>query len=220
MRILIIESRSGVGFTISRALTPHPALVTQIVPTLDEQLEQVTAQRFDAIIIDAPLEWTRARIMSLRRAQCQYPILAIGAFEDKSLVVELIERGADDCLDSPWQAEELCSRVIALIRRSRGYATSSIAVGDLTLDINEGQLLRSGIPLDLRPEEYGLVEYLALRRGQRITTREIAAEALESRQMVDDAWVAAIVANISGKIGSDPEPIIEACGSDEYRICC
>lgn len=220
MRILIIASRSGVGSAISRALTAHPALVTQIVSILDEELEQVTAQRFDAIIIDASFDRTRSRITCLRRAQWPFPILAIGSFADKSHVVALIESGADDCLGRPWQSQELLSRLIALVRRSRGYATSLIAIGDLTLNMNEAQVLRSGVPLVLPPAEYGLLEYLALRRGQRITAHEIAVEAFGPGPTLDTARIEKIIASVSRKISNDSDPIIQTCGTDGYRICC
>lgn len=220
MRILIIESRPGTGFAISRALAAHPGLVTKIVSTLDEELEQVTDQRFDAMIVDACFEWTRSMIICLRRAKRPFPILAIGSFADKCQVVALIEIGADDYLAKPWQQEELRSRVIALVRRSRGYATSLIAIGDLTLDMNQGRVLRSGIALDLPSVEYSLLEFLALRRGQRITASEIAAEAFGPSPTLDSAGIEEMIASVSRKIATDSDPIIQTCGTDGYRICC
>jgi two-component system OmpR family response regulator len=61
--------------------------------------------------------------------------------------------------------EELLARLRAVIRRANGVADSRIHFHGLVLDTRLKQLSRDGVPIDLTPQEYKLLAYLALHRG-------------------------------------------------------
>jgi DNA-binding response OmpR family regulator len=149
MRVLISESPSGAGSAISGSLSANPAFLVHIVSTTDEGLEQLINRGFDAGIVVAPFQPGRSCIMRVRHRCESLPILVVAPAADRSKLVPLIEAGADDCLAPTWEAGELCSRIIALVRRSRGYASSCIEIGDFKLDLSEGRLLRSTISIAL-----------------------------------------------------------------------
>lgn len=219
MRVLIIESHPGAAPEIGRALETNAAFVTQTVRISDMSPQSLTAMATDAIIIDAPADWARNIILHLRQAQDVVPIMAIGLAEDRASVVALLESGADDYIARPWQADELLSRVIALIRRSRGYATSTVEIGDLTLDMSRGYVLKAGLRIDLAPFEYRLLEYLALRRGQLIPAHEIAAGVFGTDPLPDEVAIGESVAIMCRKIGNDTDSVIRSYGTDGYKIC-
>ena len=95
------------------------------------------------------------------------PILMLTARREESDKVVGLDSGADDYLTKPFAFAELLARLQALLRRSGGYTEPTrLAVGDLSLDLLSRKVERAGRPLDLRPREFALLEYLMRHTGR------------------------------------------------------
>ena len=97
-------------------------------------------------------------------------LTALGAMMDRITALDL---GADDYLVKPFDFDELLARVRALVRRRYAQPASTIAVGSLSIDTSTKQVRRDGVDIALRPREYALLEYLARRRGEVVSPRDI-----------------------------------------------
>ena len=71
----------------------------------------------------------------------------------------------------------------------------------LTLDLARGSLLRAGVPVHLRPLSYGVLRYLAERRGRLVTKDELLDAVWEGRAVTD------------GALGKCVEEVREALGA-------
>jgi two-component system response regulator PhoP len=108
-----------------------------------------------------------------RKAGHNSPVLVLTATDDKNSIIGLLNSGADDYLAKPFDLGELLARVKALIRRSKGQATSVLAVGDLALDMNTRVVTRAGSRVELTPMEYRTLEYLMMRQGSVVSKEEL-----------------------------------------------
>jgi len=97
------------------------------------------------------------------------PILILTAKDLLDDKVMGLDSGADDYLVKPFQVAELLARVRALLRR-RNLGTTSLKVGDLTLEPTSRQIVRGGKAISLSATEYALLEYL-MRNAGRVLTR-------------------------------------------------
>jgi two-component system, OmpR family, response regulator len=98
------------------------------------------------------------------------PVILVTAKADTRDVVQGLDAGGDDYLTKPFAFAELLARVQALIRRSTGAAEpTTLTAGNLTLDLLTREVRRDGHPIELRPREYALLEYLLRHAGKVLT---------------------------------------------------
>jgi two-component system OmpR family response regulator len=91
-----------------------------------------------------------------------------------------LQTGSDDYLTKPFAFAELLARVQALVRRaSRAPEPTALSVEDVTLDLLSRKVTRSGKPLDLRPREFVLLEYLMRNAGKVVSKTMILSHVWE-----------------------------------------
>jgi DNA-binding response OmpR family regulator len=89
--------------------------------------------------------------------------------------VATLRAGADDYVTKPFAFEELLARVEALSRRPRALASPVLRVGDLEIDQATRTVRRAGVPIEMTPKEYTVLEYLARHAG-RVMSRTLITE--------------------------------------------
>lgn len=127
----------------------------------------------DLIILDLglPNMSGEAVCLEIRKHYPELPVIILTARDSVSDVVKGLNMGADDYMTKPFVADELLARVKARLRHYNGGDTR-LKVGDLELDNRTLEVKRAGMPLQLTPQEFKLLQYLMSNQG-RILTREM-----------------------------------------------
>jgi two-component system OmpR family response regulator len=168
MKILLIEDDPHTSAYVVKALREHAHVVDHSASGR-EGLVLASSSDYDVMIIDRMLPGLDglAIVKTIRSAGIKAPVVlltALGGVDDR---VEGLESGADDYLAKPFAFAELLARVQALVRRaSRTPEPTTLTVGDLTLDLLSRRVTRGETPLDLRPREFALLEYLMRNAGK------------------------------------------------------
>ena len=124
--------------------------------------------------------WEVIRILRSLEATRHALIVAISDHApDSRQVVHAFQLGADEFLQKPLEAEVFLARLNAMLRRSPGTGTSSIAEmeevlesGPLRIDLPGRTVALAGETVKLTPLEFDLLSYLLRGKG-RVMTRSL-----------------------------------------------
>jgi len=174
LRVLVIEDHSALRGSICQGLR-EAGYAVEAASDGEGGLALALAAPCDAIVLDLMLPKLDgfALLDALRTRGSQAGVVVLTARDGLADRVKGLDLGADDYLMKPFEFTELLARVRAVIRRRYRSAQSSIRVGDLEIDTVARTVRRGSRVISLSAREYGLLEYLAARRGQVVTRTEI-----------------------------------------------
>jgi DNA-binding response OmpR family regulator len=206
-RILLIEDDDRIRTSMRLALVDEGHEVTE-ADRAEEGLRLFGAEGADVVLVDLMLpdidgfECCR----QLRRTS-DVPIIMVTARTDTHDVVAGLEAGADDYVTKPFEMKELSARIRALRRRSRPASAGTsevIAVGDLEIRPDAGEVRRAGTQIHLTRTEFRLLCELAS-APQRVFSRELLLERVWSYDYFGDGRIVDVhVRRLRTKIETDP----------------
>jgi two-component system OmpR family response regulator len=168
MRALVVEDDPVIADFVAQGLREAGFVVDRAADG-EAGLRMATHGPCDVAVVDLMLPRLDglALIDALRRRGVQMPVLILSARRTVGDRVRGLQAGGDDYLTKPFAFAELLARVQALIRRASGTTEPTrLVAGDLSLDLISRQVTRAGQPVELRPREFALLEYLMRHPGK------------------------------------------------------
>jgi len=162
---------------------------------------------FDLIVLDLMLpDMDGVDICQTIRKDFDLPIIMLTAKSEEEDRIKGLSIGADDYVIKPFSPRELVARVKALLRRtSGGRKIISFNHGGLTIDSSRYEAKKSGLPIELTPTEFKLLECLAEHPGQVFTRLKLINLILGYDFEGYDRTIDAHIKNIRHKIEDDPK---------------
>jgi two-component system response regulator MtrA len=169
-------------------------------------LDIFRASKPDVVLLDLMLPGRDGiDICRAIRAESGTPIVMLTAKSDTVDVVVGLESGADDYIVKPFKPKELVARIRARMRRTDDVSTSSLAIGDLDIDVIGHTVRRGEQVLSLTPLEFDLLVCLARKPGQVFTRETLLQDVWGYRHSADTRLVNVHVQRLRAKIEHDPE---------------
>lgn len=172
MNILVAEDDDDTAQFIRRGLGELGHEVVVASNGLDA-MHQLSRAQHELAIVDRMLPGMDGLsiIRQTRAAGVDIPILVLTALGRISDRVSGLEAGADDYLIKPFAFSELAARVNALSRRKPAppQQQTELEHGGVLLDLIRRQVLRDGIPIQVQPREFRLLEELMRGEGKVVT---------------------------------------------------
>jgi heavy metal response regulator len=208
MRLLIVEDDATIADFIAKGLT-EAGFAVDVAADGARGLALAAGGAYDVAIVDVMLpQLDGLTVIDRMRARgVRTPVLILSARRTVDDRVRGLQAGGDDYLTKPFAFAELLARVQALIRRSTGAAEPTrLTVADLTLDLLTRRAERASRALDLRPREFGLLEYLMRNPGRVLSKTMILSHVWGYNFNPGTNVVDVLVSRLREKIDKDFDP--------------
>ena len=221
MRVLLIEDDPEAASYVARGLR-ESGHVADHAADGPRGLELALSGPYDVLIVDRMLPKLDglAIVEALRRSGVRTPALILSARSRVEDRVEGLQAGGDDYLSKPFAFAELLARLEALVRRSRPEAAETrLAVRDLEMDLLRRTVTRAGLPIDLKPREFRILEMLMRNAGQ-VVTRTMLLEGVWDYHFDPQTNVIDVhMSRLRQKIDGDAErPLLQTVRGAGYRL--
>lgn len=172
MLALLVEDDAAIASFVARGLKEAGFAVDHVS---DGEAGRAAGleKKYDVAIVDVMLPGRDglALIDAWRGAGVTTPVLILSAKRSVDDRVRGLQAGGDDYLTKPFAFAELLARVQALVRRAtRTPEPTTLAAGDLAVDLLARRVTRAGKEIELRPREFALLEFL-LRNAGRVVSK-------------------------------------------------
>ncbi|MDO4732851.1 MAG: response regulator transcription factor, partial [Bacillota bacterium] len=178
MKLLYAEDEPALSEAVVDYLIYHKYIVDAVYDG-DDAYDYAMSGKYDGIILDImmPKRDGLEVLNALRRNGCRTPILLLSAKTQVEDRIRGLDTGADDYLPKPFDMGELIARIRAMLRRREEFHSDLIQFGDLTLNIQSGELSRGELSFQLPKQEYRLMEQLMRNHGMFMSTEDLLVNA-------------------------------------------
>ena len=219
-RILIAEDEERIVSFLEKGLQAN-GYTTIAVATGTDAIALARDESFDMLILDLGLPGVDGHevLRQVRGRGERLPIIVLTARSALSDTVGVLDNGADDHVAKPFRFEELLARVRLRLRNEvsseDGGVATTLAVGELTLDLRTRRVSVSGTDTELTAREFALLETF-MRNPERVLSR---------MELLSSAWgydfdpnsnvVDVYVRYLRNKVGTDSIETVRGAG---YRL--
>ncbi len=148
--------------------------------TGEDALDWLRRESPDLVLIDIMLPGIDGFEVCRRlRETSDVPVIMVTARNGKEDTILGLEAGADDYVTKPFDTDELCARIRALLRRAtiayatpHGWRSTHRTFGDLEIRPDEGRVLLAGSEVNLTKTEFRLLCELAA-APDKVFSREV-----------------------------------------------
>ncbi len=204
----MVEDDATIADFVSKGLA-ESGYAVDVATDGERGVELALKGGYDAAIVDVMLPRLDGLTLidRIRARGVGTPVLILSARRTVDDRVKGLQAGGDDYLTKPFAFAELLARLQALIRRSTGQTEPTrLSLADLSLDLLSRRAERAGKPIDLRPREYGLLEYLLRNQGRVLTKTMILSHVWGYNFDPGTNVVDVLVSRLREKIDRDFDP--------------
>jgi len=142
----------------------------------DAALDKLFDNAYDLVLLDIMLPKIDGLevLKEIRNGDIATPVLMLtakGSVEDK---IAGLDYGADDYLPKPFDMSELMARIRSLLRRATESKDRILTVGDVSLDTKTREVAVGGVPVELTPKEFSILEFLLYNKGRAVSRFTLA----------------------------------------------
>ena len=178
MKLLYAEDEPALSEAVVDYLTYHKYIVDAVYDGASAYDYAMTGE-YDGIILDImmPKRDGLDVLSALRQNGCNTPVLLLTAKTQVEDRIRGLDAGADDYLPKPFDMGELIARIRAMLRRRETFHPDLLCFGDLTLNMQSGEIMVADRSFRLPKQEYRLMEQLMLNHTMYMSSEDLLVKA-------------------------------------------
>jgi len=215
--VLVAEDERRVADAVARGLR-REGMAVDVAYDGGSALDKARMHGYDVLVLDRDLPVVHGDDVcrTLRDEEPDSRVLMLTAAAAVDDLVDGLSLGADDYMPKPFEFAELVARVRALARRTHPANPPTMTAGNVALDSARRTATRAGIPVDLTPREFAVLEALMAANGAVLSNDELVRRVWDENADPFTNSVRMTVLRLRRKLG-DP-PLIETVKGAGYRI--
>lgn len=179
----VVKHLDNAGFATATARTGEEALMVAAtlrpgLLVLDVMLSPEGMDGFDV-----------CRTLRSDPVHADLPILMLTARTEDLDRITGFNAGVDDYLAKPFNPQELCARISAILRRTNGARRGLVSAGKLCIDPIGRTARANGMIIDLSPKEFDVLHLLASHAGRAVPRTMLLEHIWGYPQFAPDAKV-------------------------------
>jgi two-component system KDP operon response regulator KdpE len=206
-KVLVVEDEFEIRRFVRLALMAEELDVSE-ADSVRRGLIEAGTRRPDLVVLDLGLpDGDGVDFIRGLRAWSEIPVIVLSARTDEAHKIAALDAGADDYLEKPFGTGELLARVRAQLRRhprANADAQSTIAFGDVRIDLVRRIVERGGVALHLTPLEYRLLTHLASHPNRVLTHPQLLRAVWGPSHADDTHYVRIYMGHLRAKLEADP----------------
>lgn len=201
--IMVVDDDQDLAEMLGIVLTGS-GFEVDLVNSGDQVMAIFDSHQPDLVLLDVMLPGLSGiEVCTLLREKSMVPIVMLTAKGDSYDVVKGLEAGADDYMVKPFNPSELVARIKVRLRRSSGESSTTLRIGDITIDQVAHTIIRNGKTIPLTRLEFDLLVALAKEPGRVFTRDALLSEVWGYQQAADTRLVNVHVQRLRAKIEED-----------------
>jgi len=204
VRILLVEDDALLGDGVCAGLRRDDNSVDW-VKNGETALSAIVETQYDCVILDIGLPKMSGLdvLKHIREADNTVPVLILTAQDDISDRVMGLDAGADDYMIKPFEFAELCARLRALTRRTRGKASESIHYKKINIDTSAHTVAYDDKAVELTRREYTLLIEMITNQGRVLSRHHLEQKLYSWGDEVESNTIEVYIHHLRKKFYSD-----------------
>jgi DNA-binding response OmpR family regulator len=217
MRVLVAEDERRVADAVARGLR-REGLAVDVARDGASALFKARVTDYDVVVLDRDLPELHGDDVcrALAAEQPTTKVLMLTASGTLDDLVDGLALGADDYLPKPFAFAELVARVRALARRNGQARPPVLRAGDVELDPARRTVRRTGLPVELTPKEFGVLEALMAADGATVSSEDLLYRVWDEHADPFTNTVRMTVMTLRRKLGAPP--VVHTVVGAGYRL--
>ena len=204
MRILLVEDDALLGDGVCAGLRRDDNSVDW-VKNGETALTAIAQTQYDCVILDIGLPKMSGLdvLQHVRESNNAVPVLILTAQDDISDRVNGLDAGADDYLVKPFEFAELCARLRALTRRTRGKASETIQYKNISINTTAHTVEYDNKPVELSLREYTLLIEMITNQGRVLSRHHLEQKLYSWGDEIESNTIEVYIHHLRKKLYTD-----------------
>ncbi|SFU51107.1 DNA-binding response regulator, OmpR family, contains REC and winged-helix (wHTH) domain [Clostridium sp. DSM 8431] len=223
-KILVVEDNDEINKILSKVLIKEGHNVTSAFSGT-EALHYVKDIELDVILLDLIIPgMSGEELISKIREITNSPIIVISAKVDKKTKLDMLNKGADDFIEKPFDIDEVIARVNSNIRRYLEFSvpqkhSSILKHGDIALNRETKEVTISGKEIKLRLKEFEMLELFMMNSNKIFSKANLYESLWKEAYWGNDNLILVHLSRLRNKLSENTnEEYIETIWGIGYRL--
>jgi DNA-binding response OmpR family regulator len=221
MKILVADDDRDLLELIGYALSQAGYLVMKAADG-NAALEAFEREQPDLVVLDINMPGMSGfQVCDAIRARSRVPVMMLTARGAEEDLIKALDLGADDYLTKPFSPRTLLARIRALLRRAGMESSAPLAVGRVSLNVQEHTVtVGGGAAVRLTKLELRLLQMLLANAGHTVSSDRLLVHVWGRRGSGDRQLLKQLVHRLRQKIEVDPTvpQLLQTASGAGYKL--